>query len=182
MKNNKGFTLIELLVVIAIIGILAVVAVPALFKNIDKAKSSEIESDYSAIRSAALSYYAENGSLDQIKIEDLEQYLERDFNRETPLGGYYQLFSNYDLNNEIPNTNSDYWKGRLVKLKENKLVYGNTVKLKEEGSLFIGIRDVPASKDRLTKLIKDLGEGIVYVYDSSQTYKHNIVYLKILDK
>ena len=59
-KNNKGFTLVELLVVIAIIGILAVVAVPALFKNIEKGKVAELESDISAIRSAALSYYAEN--------------------------------------------------------------------------------------------------------------------------
>ena len=60
-KNNKGFTLVELLVVIAIIGILAVVAVPALFKNIEKGKVAELESDISAIRSAALSYYADNG-------------------------------------------------------------------------------------------------------------------------
>ena len=59
-KNNKGFTLVELLVVIAIIGILAVVAVPSLFKNIEKGKVGELESDISAIRSAALSYYAEN--------------------------------------------------------------------------------------------------------------------------
>ena len=59
-KNNKGFTLVELLVVIAIIGILAVVAVPALFKNIEKGKVAELESDISAIRSAVLSYYAEN--------------------------------------------------------------------------------------------------------------------------
>ena len=59
-KNNKGFTLVELLVVIAIIGILAVVAVPALFKNIEKGKVADLESDISAIRSAALSYYAEN--------------------------------------------------------------------------------------------------------------------------
>ena len=60
-KNNKGFTLVELLVVIAIIGILAVVAVPALFKNIEKGKIAELEADISAIRSAALSYYADNG-------------------------------------------------------------------------------------------------------------------------
>src|SRR5699024_6398288 len=60
-KNNKGFTLVELLVVIAIIGILAVVAVPALFKNIEKGKVAELESDISAIRSAALSYYADKG-------------------------------------------------------------------------------------------------------------------------
>ena len=61
-KNNKGFTLIELLVVIAIIGILAVVAVPALFKNIEKAKVADLESDISAIRSASLSYYGDNGA------------------------------------------------------------------------------------------------------------------------
>lgn len=59
-KNNKGFTLVELLVVIAVIGILAVVAVPALFKNIEKGKVADLESDISAIRSAVLSYYADN--------------------------------------------------------------------------------------------------------------------------
>ena len=59
-KNNKGFTLVELLVVIAIIGILAVVAVPALFKNIEKGKVADLESDISAIRSSVLSYYTNN--------------------------------------------------------------------------------------------------------------------------
>ena len=59
-KNSKGFTLVELLVVIAIIGILAVVAVPALFKNIEKGKVADLESDISAIRSAVLSYYTDN--------------------------------------------------------------------------------------------------------------------------
>ena len=58
-KNNEGFTLVELLVVIAIIGILAVVAVPALFKNIEKAKIADLEADISTLRSAALSYYAD---------------------------------------------------------------------------------------------------------------------------
>ena len=58
-KTNKGFTLVELLVVIAIIGILAVVAVPALFKNIEKAKIADLEADISTLRSAALSYYAD---------------------------------------------------------------------------------------------------------------------------
>ena len=61
-KNNKGFTLVELLVVIAIIGILAVVAVPTLFKNIEKGKIASLESDISAIRSATLSYYADNST------------------------------------------------------------------------------------------------------------------------
>lgn len=62
-KNNKGFTLVELLVVIAIIGILAVVAVPALFKNIEKGKIADLEGDISAIRSAALSYYADTSTM-----------------------------------------------------------------------------------------------------------------------
>src|SRR5699024_6484910 len=62
-KNNKGFTLVELLVVIAIIGILAVVAVPALFKNIEKGKVADLESDISAIRSAALSVYADKSEM-----------------------------------------------------------------------------------------------------------------------
>ena len=66
-KNNKGFTLVELLVVIAIIGILAVVAVPSLFKNIEKGKVAELESDISAIRSAVLSFYAENSRYPQIE-------------------------------------------------------------------------------------------------------------------
>ncbi|MGL4797099.1 MAG: type II secretion system protein [Paraclostridium sp.] len=61
-KNNKGFTLVELLVVIAIIGILAVVAVPALFSNINKAKVADLEADYSAFKSAALSYYTDNNT------------------------------------------------------------------------------------------------------------------------
>ena len=62
-KNNKGFTLVELLVVIAIIGILAVVAVPALFKNIEKGKVADLEADISAIRSAALSVYADTSNM-----------------------------------------------------------------------------------------------------------------------
>ena len=61
-KNNKGFTLVELLVVIAIIGILAVVAVPALFKNIEKGKVADLEADISAIKSAALSVYADTSN------------------------------------------------------------------------------------------------------------------------
>ncbi|MGX4601542.1 type II secretion system protein [Faecalimicrobium sp. JNUCC 81] len=58
-KNQKGFTLVELLVVIAIIGILAVVAVPALFKNINKAKVADLQADYNAFKSASLSYYTD---------------------------------------------------------------------------------------------------------------------------
>lgn len=61
LKNVKGFTLVELLVVIAIIGILAVVALPSLFKNIEKAKVVDLESDINTIKSAVQSSYAETG-------------------------------------------------------------------------------------------------------------------------
>ena len=58
-KNNKGFTLVELLVVIAIIGILAVVAVPSLFKNIDKAKASQVVTNVKALKTEILTVYAD---------------------------------------------------------------------------------------------------------------------------
>ena len=80
-KNKKGFTLVELLVVIAIIGILAVVAVPALFSNINKAKVASVESDYSSVKSAALSYYSDTNKIpvtttDKAGLTILETYME----------------------------------------------------------------------------------------------------------
>lgn len=62
-NKKKGFTLVELLVVIAIIGILAVTALPALFKNIEKAKIVDLEADISTIKSAVQSAYAETGTI-----------------------------------------------------------------------------------------------------------------------
>ncbi|WP_243446434.1 type II secretion system protein [Romboutsia weinsteinii] len=73
-KNQKGFTLVELLVVIAIIGILAVVAVPALFKNINKAKVADLQADYSAFKSASLSYYTDKN--DYPDIDTIAEYME----------------------------------------------------------------------------------------------------------
>ncbi|MCC0719256.1 MULTISPECIES: prepilin-type N-terminal cleavage/methylation domain-containing protein [unclassified Clostridioides] len=76
-KNKKGFTLVELLVVIAIIGILAVVAVPALFSNINKAKVASVESDYSSVKSAALSLYSDTNKLPADEnLDSLEGYME----------------------------------------------------------------------------------------------------------
>ena len=91
-KNNKGFTLVELLVVIAIIGILAVVAVPALFSNINKAKVADLEADYSAFKSAALSYYADNNVTTTSK-EELGEYMESVPTKD-PFGGTYELIDN----------------------------------------------------------------------------------------
>ncbi|MGL5754321.1 MAG: type IV pilin protein [Paraclostridium sp.] len=88
-KNNKGFTLIELLVVIAIIGILAVVAVPALFKNIEKAKIADLESNISAIKSASLSYYSDNGNYptDMTKISSELESLSEPFSSQYAFTG-----------------------------------------------------------------------------------------------
>lgn len=61
-QNNKGFTLVELLVVIAIIGILAVVAVPSLFKNIDKAKASQVVTNVKALKTEILTEYANSNT------------------------------------------------------------------------------------------------------------------------
>lgn len=61
-KRKNGFTLVELLVVIAIIGILAAVVAPNAFKAIEKSKVSAAESDYRAIKTAALTYYSDVGA------------------------------------------------------------------------------------------------------------------------
>lgn len=94
-KNKKGFTLVELLVVIAIIGILAVVAVPALFSNINKAKVASVESDYSSVKSAALSYYSDTNKIPvtpdgQTGLSVLETYMES-LPDKADIGGEYKL-------------------------------------------------------------------------------------------
>nr|UWI50018.1 prepilin-type N-terminal cleavage/methylation domain-containing protein [Clostridioides difficile] len=98
-KNKKGFTLVELLVVIAIIGILAVVAVPALFSNINKAKVASVESDYSSVKSAALSYYADENVLPKTINGDLKTYLESDLGN-SDFGGTYSLVNGTGSNNK----------------------------------------------------------------------------------
>ncbi|MCC0645867.1 type II secretion system protein [Clostridioides sp. ZZV14-6150] len=89
-KNKKGFTLVELLVVIAIIGILAVVAVPALFSNINKAKVASVESDYSSVKSAALSYYSDTNKIPTGTLTTLESYMES-LPDKADIGGKYSL-------------------------------------------------------------------------------------------
>lgn len=105
-KNNKGFTLVELLVVIAIIGILAVVAVPALFKNIEKGKIADLEADISAIRSAALSVYADTSQLpsatdlnaDKSKTQLISKELEGLSN---PFGSTYVIDNTTDTSKSV---------------------------------------------------------------------------------
>ena len=178
-SSNKGFTLVELLVAIAIIGILVVVAVPELFKNIEKAKIADMEAEYSAYKSACLQYYAEYGELPNHNtapgsVGDLNDYLENQiidgFGKGTPIGGYYWIAINreYQHNGNIYNDlNRDLYK---IDINGNRI--GGTVKLKDEGDIFLVIlsskggsnesKSINISKDGLSKLVKDLGEGNVY--------------------
>ena len=137
-KNNKGFTLVELLVVIAIIGILAIVAVPALFKNIEKGKVADLEADISAIRSATLSYYADNSAYPAPATLDKETVptdgIEKELYSELeglsfPFEGSYSLTQDgEDLILEIITTKqiSESGKNKLVKDLGNKVIEKDT--------------------------------------------------------
>ncbi|CEH32644.1 type IV pilin protein [Romboutsia lituseburensis] len=149
-KNNKGFTLVELLVVIAIIGILAVVAVPALFKNIEKGKVSDLEADISAIRSASLSYYADNSTYPEGDIFDKDGNV-----------------TNTDIKDEIEGLSNPF-KATNYTLEESSP--GGALQLKitqKSGS--------EMSENALSKLKKDLGDMVVGKDENSTTITINLI-------
>ncbi len=143
-KNNKGFTLVELLVVIAIIGILAVVAVPALFKNINKAKVADVESDYSAIKSASLSYYADNN-----------QTPDKDTN------GWSDALK--DHMDSVPTTSSLGGNYTVVSIKT--AIDSDTV-----NRLALKISNAKATKEQMIKLKSDIGASKVYINGDNSNY------------
>lgn len=63
VRNNKGFTLLEIVIVLIIVGVLASVAMPALFSNVEKSRSSEALNTLGVIKRAVESCAAQfNGS------------------------------------------------------------------------------------------------------------------------
>ena len=143
MKNKKGFTLVELLVVIAIIGILAIVALPALFKNIEKAKIAKLEADISAIKSASLSYYADESKYTEGNITvnsgigDEDPLAHKIENLGMPYNGSYTLVSSngseeyLELNIII---DGEISKSGLDKLEED---YGSSIKIPNDKNMII---------------------------------------------
>lgn len=160
-KNKKGFTLVELLVVIAIIGVLAVVAVPALFSNINKAKVASVESDYSSIKSAALSYYSDNNKVpDNGDLSSLSTYMET-LPDKADIGGEYQLFS----------------VGNKLVLQIGKVEGSNT-------------QGATLTQAQTNKLLSDLGDKIYKTKSATElsdklaknnTVKNEILYIVLID-
>ncbi|GAA0717705.1 prepilin-type N-terminal cleavage/methylation domain-containing protein [Clostridium malenominatum] len=118
MKNiKKGFTLVELLVVIAIIAILAAIIAPNAFKAIEKSKVATAESDYKAIKTAALGHYADNGQWATTPATNanpafVTDYLEK-WPSKNPWGGTYTFKNNVGVENDslpvtTPEVNKNY--------------------------------------------------------------------------
>lgn len=143
-KNNKGFTLVELLVVIAIIGILAVVAVPALFKNINKAKVADVESDYSAIKSAVLSYYTDKNTFPITTTDSTGD--------QSVTTNWYEKLGDYM--DSVPTDSS----------------LNGTYNLELVGTkLYLSISGANITEEQLTKLTQDIGVEKVYVKAAKQS-------------
>lgn len=171
-KNNKGFTLVELLVVIAIIGILAVVAVPALFKNINKAKVADLESDYSAIKSAVLSYYAEENTVPQsTEITQLAEHMDSVPTKSALGEGGYSL-----VKGTSPDKSFYLEIGAKDAIICGKHEHNDSC---EQSSCNIESdhkhddncttdKGVTLTEDQLKRLVQDIGSGNVYVYKGSK--------------
>lgn len=186
--NNKGFTLVELLVVIAIIGILAIVAVPALFDNINKAKRSKVESDYNAVKSALLSYYAENNELAK-NINDLQVDGMLDY-KKAPIGGEYKIRAK-DENNQIGSLDEDNGEPKFIpsiahKIDKDKNLSNETISLHDYGDAYLTLQGFADNKlfisdKQFKKLVDDIGYENIFISakPSGTGYQTGEIYIRL---
>ncbi|WP_373600390.1 type II secretion system protein [Paraclostridium bifermentans] len=204
-QNDKGFTLIELLVVIAIIGILAIVALPALFENINKAKTAELESDYNAIKSSFLSTYAEKTELINANVgitnasgndKNIEEQLES-VPKNNPFGGIYsistgnQILYNKDGSERVSIIYQyDSSKNNLEQKRANEVIKDNSVYLIAEPAWethpgYDGKSKNNIGYDAFKKLSNDIGSSIVFsqldLKPGENTPNNNTIYIKLAD-
>ena len=82
--KRKGFTLVELLIVIIVIGVLATMMMLSSSEAVSSAKVTTIINDLRAMKTAALSYYADHSAShtgawtkEDLKLENLLPYLRK---------------------------------------------------------------------------------------------------------
>ncbi|QYE98147.1 type IV pilin protein [Paraclostridium sordellii] len=179
-KGDSGFTLIELLVVIAIIGILAVVALPALFKNINKAKIAKVESNYNAIKTAELNYYAENNAFESdLKKLDIEHI---DISK-TPIGGDYKIRMKNNENKIV----TEYGPIKAYNVqKDGKL--GNYVDIDKYGDIYLSIQGFENNKlhinnEEFKSLVNKFGNENIFISSrpNSISYQTSEILIRIAD-
>ncbi|CEJ72221.1 pilin [[Clostridium] sordellii] len=179
-KGDSGFTLIELLVVIAIIGILAVVALPALFKNINKAKIAKVESNYNAIKTAELNYYAENNAFESdLKKLDIEHL---DISK-TPIGGDYKIRMKNNENKIV----TEYGPIKAYNVqKDGKL--GNYVDIDKYGDIYLSIQGFENNKlhinnEEFKSLVNKFGNENIFISSrpNSISYQTSEILIRIAD-
>ena len=179
-KGDSGFTLIELLVVIAIIGILAVVALPALFKNINKAKIAKVESNYNAIKTSELNYYAEHNAFESyLKKLDIEHL---DISK-TPIGGDYKIRMKNNENKIV--TEYGHIKAYNVQ-KDGKL--GNYVDIDKYGDIYLSIQGFENNKlhinnEEFKNLVNKFGNENIFISSrpNSISYQTSEILIRIAD-
>ncbi|CEO16327.1 pilin [[Clostridium] sordellii] len=179
-KGDSGFTLIELLVVIAIIGILAVVALSALFKNINKAKIAKVESNYNAIKTAELNYYAENNAFESdLKKLDIEHL---DISK-TPIGGDYKIRMKNNENKIV----TEYGPIKAYNVqKDGKL--GNYVDIDKYGDIYLSIQGFENNKlhinnEEFKSLVNKFGNENIFISSrpNSISYQTSEILIRIAD-
>lgn len=179
LKNNKGFTLIELLVVIGIIGILAVIAVPALFNNMNKAKISKLQSECNAVKTAELTYYAENNKFTGLKDLDIEG-LNID---KSPIGGIYKLLYKNE-NNKIIDGSGGAVTAHTVDKDGN--ITSDRVNLDKYGDVFVAVQGQTNNKIYIDQkgfkmLVEKFGADNVFTSNTPQgfNYQYTEFYIRL---